>query len=73
VPIGEGDRQGNLRRGQGRVLVPAEARPSFSAGNTKLRWVIKVHGHIDRWPDLNEEFAVGVLPAAKLTASAREG
>ena len=64
VPVGEGNAYGNLRRGSGRVEVPTDARPSSIAGPKQIRWVLKVHGDIDRGPDLEEEFPVGVMPAA---------
>jgi hypothetical protein len=62
IPVGEGDAYGNLRRGSGRVEVPPDARPSFKSAKREIRWVLKVHGEIDHWPDFVEEFPVGVLP-----------
>jgi hypothetical protein len=64
VPIGEGEFQGGLRRGSGRVVVPAGSMHSFTSPHNKIAWVVAVHAEIDGWPDLKEEFAVGVLPSA---------
>jgi hypothetical protein len=36
---------------------------SFSTQHNKIVWSIRVKGEIARWPDLNEEFALTVLPA----------
>ena len=64
IAVGQGDGYGNLRRGSGRVQVPPGSMHSFTSGHNKIVWVVKVDGQIDRWPDLHEEFPVGVLPAA---------
>jgi hypothetical protein len=45
------------------VSIPADSMHSFSSQHNKIVWSIRVKGEIARWPDLNEEFALTVLPA----------
>ncbi|MEX2670701.1 MAG: DUF3592 domain-containing protein [Phycisphaeraceae bacterium] len=42
--------------------VPAGAMHSFEADHNKVVWVLRVHGVIPFWPDLNQSFAITVLP-----------
>jgi hypothetical protein len=51
------------RAGQCRVTIPANTMHSFESDNNKIIWRLKVHGTIRRWPDVNEEFPVALLPA----------
>lgn len=68
MTIAEGDAYGNLRRGNKRFDVPAGTMHSFASSNNKIVWVIKVHGQIAWWPDIEEEFPVGVVPAGVSSA-----
>ncbi len=43
--------------------IPADLMHSFSSQHNKIVWCIQVKGEIARWPDLDEEFALTVLPA----------
>ena len=45
------------------LRVPAGAVPSFRAQNNKIEWLITVHGDIRRWPDVDQEYPLHVLPA----------
>ena len=49
--------------GSAQVSIPADSMHSFSVTHNKIVWVIQVKGDIARWPDLNEEFPLTVLPA----------
>jgi hypothetical protein len=49
--------------GSAQVSIPADSMHSFSSQHNKIVWSIRVQGEIARWPDLNEEFALTVLPA----------
>jgi hypothetical protein len=51
-----------LARGSAKLEVPAETMHSFAAPNNRIVWVIKMHGEIPRWPDVNEELPVEVPP-----------
>lgn len=42
--------------------IPAEAMHSFKADNNEIRWLVHVHGDIARWPDVDEQFTITVLP-----------
>jgi hypothetical protein len=48
----------------GRVsfTIPEFTAPSFAASNNKIVWMVRVHGDIKRWPDVNEEFEFDVAP-----------
>ncbi len=49
--------------GSAQVSIPADSMHSFSTQHNKIAWSIRVKGEIARWPDLNEEFPLTVLPA----------
>lgn len=49
--------------GNVRLAIPADTMHSFEAGNNKVVWVLKLHGTIDRWPDVMDEFPLAVHPA----------
>jgi hypothetical protein len=53
---------GGPRRGSERITVPAETMHSFEAPHNKVVWLLRVHGEIRRWPDVDDEFPVVVLP-----------
>lgn len=48
--------------GQARLRIPAQALPSLQAPNNRIIWAIHVHGDIPRFPDVDREFALTVLP-----------
>lgn len=54
-----------MRSGSGNVTIPASAMHSFAATHNKIIWSIRIAGEIPRWPDLNEEFALVVLPGVR--------
>ena len=54
-----------IQAGEGAVQVPANLVPSFTGQKNKIIWALLVHGDIARWPDVEEEFIVTVLPAAR--------
>ena len=53
-----------LWSGSGSVTIPANLMYSFASEHNKIIWALQVHGQIARWPDLQEEFPVTVLPAS---------
>lgn len=53
----------DMRSGSGNVTIPAGSMHSFSSQHNKIVWNIRLHGDIQRWPDLDEEFPVTVLPS----------
>ena len=48
--------------GQARLKLPERMMHSFKSDNNSVSWVLRVKGGIDWWPDLDEEFAVAVVP-----------
>ena len=44
------------------VTIPADSMHSFEASNNKIIWAVKLHGDIAKWPDVNLEFPITVLP-----------
>ena len=48
--------------GVARWIVPADSMHSLTAGNNKVVWTLTVHGHIQGWPDVKEEFPLTVGP-----------
>jgi hypothetical protein len=55
----------DMGSGSGTVTIPPQLMHSFAGQHNKVIWSIRVTGDIPRWPDLNEEFELTVLPAAR--------
>lgn len=53
----------DLASGAASITIPVDTMHSFEASNNKIVWTLKVHGDIPRWPDVNVEFKINVLPA----------
>lgn len=49
--------------GRAVFAMPKDTMPSFRAGRNAVDWSLHVHGTILRWPDINEDFPVSVVPA----------
>lgn len=64
IPIIEATNPNDMRTGRVQFAVPEFTMHSFEAPNNKIEWMLKVHGDIPRWPDMQEEYAVTVLPLA---------
>jgi hypothetical protein len=52
-----------IAAGEIAVNIPSNSMHSFDAPNNKIVWAIKVHGDIAKWPDVDLEFPITVLPA----------
>jgi hypothetical protein len=52
-----------IRGGRAALKMPADAMHSFESANNKILWTLKVHGEVDKWPDVKLEFPITVLPA----------
>ena len=50
--------------GQASAIVPADSMHTFVAPNNKVLWSLHFEGRIPKWPDVEEEFAITVLPRA---------
>lgn len=42
--------------------VPADTMHSFEADNNKIIWSLNVKGDIKRWPDINDQFDITIIP-----------
>jgi hypothetical protein len=56
-----------MASGQVSIAIPADSIHSLDAPNNKIIWTIHLHGTIARWPDVDLEFALTVLPHATTT------
>lgn len=50
-----------MARGKLPLAIPAHVMHTFTAPNNKIVWMLKVHGEIDKWPDVKEEFELEVI------------
>lgn len=58
--------------GEATVQVPADTMHSFKADRNEIVWKLKVHGDVPRWPDVQDEYDLTVLPQRDASA-AQEG
>lgn len=61
-PLLELDDSRQMRRGRVEFDVPRLAMHSFISGNNRIVWTLRIHGDIQRWPDVDDEFEVTVDP-----------
>ncbi|MHA3770544.1 DUF3592 domain-containing protein [Verrucomicrobiota bacterium sgz303538] len=64
IPVIETSDPEAIGSGSFRVTVPLDSMPSFKASNNEIAWRLKVRGNIPRFPDVNEEYPLTVLPYA---------
>jgi hypothetical protein len=57
------DSRVQIERGTIRGRVPEDTMHSLVAGDSRIVWRFVVKGTIERWPDVDDEFPVEVLPA----------
>ena len=50
--------------GHAQVAIPPDTMHSFESDHNKIVWTFTVHADIPRWPDVDEEFPLCVLPQA---------
>lgn len=62
LEIAKGAGGSGFREGSGKATFPANAVHSFSGGHNRIAWVLKVHGDVPFWPDVEEEFEIEVAP-----------
>lgn len=51
-----------LSQGSARVVVPPGLMHTFEANHNKVLWRLRVRGEIPRWPDVDDEYPITVLP-----------
>ena len=49
-------------RGSAELHLPEDTMHSFDAPHNKIQWSLSLHGTIDRWPDVSDEFPLNVQP-----------
>jgi hypothetical protein len=49
------------------VEIPRDSIHTFSAPNNRILWMLHVQGDIRKWPDVNAEFPITVLPRETAT------
>jgi hypothetical protein len=64
VELAAADMPHDIREGRRSVTVPTDTMHSFEACHNKIVWALQVHGEIERWPDVKEQFPIVVLPAS---------
>ncbi|MFP4579789.1 MAG: DUF3592 domain-containing protein [Candidatus Sumerlaeia bacterium] len=64
MPIVETGDRANMVSGQATATIPPDAMHSFESPNNRIIWTIRVHGDIEKWPDVEEEYKIQVLPEA---------
>ena len=48
--------------GEAEFAISADAMHSFDASSNKIKWFLKVHADIARWPDYSDDIAIAVAP-----------
>lgn len=48
--------------GEAEFAISADAVHSFDSSNNKIKWSLKVHADIARWPDYSDDIAIAVAP-----------
>jgi hypothetical protein len=51
-----------LANGHALVQIPPDTMHSFTAGNNKIAWRLKLHGEIRAWPDVAETYDLVITP-----------
>ena len=54
--------KGDIQGGQMKVQIPADTMHSFEAPSNKIIWSVHVKGEIPKWPDVDDEYALQVVP-----------
>ncbi len=54
--------QRSVAEGRARVDLPASSMHSFDAGKNRVVWLLKLEVDVDWWPDLEQEYELGVAP-----------
>ncbi|MFV2073494.1 MAG: DUF3592 domain-containing protein [Thermoanaerobaculales bacterium] len=57
-----------IAKGIAEISFPEDTMHSFTAVRNKIVWSIKVKGEVRRWPDVDEEFPLTILPLRPRTA-----
>ncbi|HXO22143.1 MAG TPA: hypothetical protein VOA87_19670, partial [Thermoanaerobaculia bacterium] len=64
LPLVDATEPTAIPAGTASLAVSARTMHSFAGRRNRIVWSLKVAGEIRRWPDVDDEFEVAVLPAA---------
>ena len=64
IEVAQSNQTEQIRFGTATIRIPPETMHSFDGANNKIKWSIKVHGDIPRWPDVNQTMDFRVKPKA---------
>lgn len=62
MPVFESTEREFLAQGSVRVVVPPNSMHTFEGRHNKVLWRLRVRGEIPRWPDVEDEYPITVLP-----------
>ncbi|MGE4285518.1 MAG: DUF3592 domain-containing protein [Phycisphaerae bacterium] len=57
------DNKHEIMSGETVLLLPDNTMHSLDLGDKQIIWTVKLNGDIAKWPDVNEEYKIRVLPA----------
>jgi len=69
VPLVETTDRYEILAGKAEIAVPPDTMHTFEAPNNKVLWRLVVKGDVRRWPDIEEEYPIVVLPAQESARS----
>lgn len=52
----------DMQAGAASIVIPADAIYTLHAHSNKILWMIRIHGDIPRWPDVEIEYEIFVTP-----------
>lgn len=58
----DSDDRGHVLGGMKKVTIPEGTMHSFDGGNNKIIWQLTLHGDIKNWPDVDQKYAIDILP-----------
>jgi hypothetical protein len=66
IPICEMSQNALVAQGRITVQIPDGTMHSFKSKNNKIIWELKAKGDIPRWPDIEDDYPVEILPAGAM-------
>lgn len=66
-PVAEASDPAGLAAGRAALELPRRLMHSFSAAHNKITWQLRVRGDVPRWPDIDDEYTIVILPPGGAT------